>query len=125
MKKRNRRLYKKAHFYTFLNDCSHFAPLLLFPLLQNLLFNPTSLLAIITNYGLSILCVILLFIAIWLEYRSILYVEKDSSVYTKKGFFFKKRADIPYDCIQSEYIQKNLFQLIYSIRQIYYKFYFQ
>lgn len=118
MKKRNRRLYKKAHFYTFLNDCSHFAPLLLFPLLQNLLFNPTSLLAIITNYGLSILCVILLFIAIWLEYRSILYVEKDSSVYTKKGFFFKKRADIPYDCIQSVYIQKNLFtRLFFGARQ--------
>ncbi|MCH5201882.1 MAG: PH domain-containing protein [Oscillospiraceae bacterium] len=107
MKKQRRNLYKKAHFYTWLNYSSHFIPLLVLPLLQNLLFNPTSIAAIITNYGLSIICVIMLFTAITMEYKSILYMEKENSVYAKKGVFFKKRADIPYDCIQSVYIQKN------------------
>ncbi len=118
MKKNNRRLYKKANIYTWFNFCSHFVPLLVLPLLQNLLFNPTTLLAMITNYGLSILCVILLFVAITLEYRSILYVEKENSVYTKKGFFFKRRADIPYECIQSVYIQKKILpRLVFGARK--------
>jgi uncharacterized membrane protein YdbT with pleckstrin-like domain len=101
------------------NYSSSFFLLLVFPLLQNLLFNPTSLLAIVTNYGLSILCVILLFTGVVLEYRSILYVERINRVYTKKGFFYKQRADIPFDCIQSIYIQKNIFPRIFGAYKLY------
>jgi putative membrane protein len=90
-----------------------------FPLLQNLLFHPTSLIAIITNYGLSILCVILLFTGVILEYRSILYIERVNRVYTKRGFFYKRRADIPYECIQSIYIQKNIFPRIFGAYKLY------
>lgn len=117
MKKSKRNLYKKAHIYNLIEDIYDVFPLFVLPLLQNLLYNPTSLPAIITNFGLSIVCVILIFTAIILEYRSVLYLEKENSVYTKKGFFLKKRADIPYPCIQSVYINKNIIPRLFGARK--------
>lgn len=46
-----------------------------------------------------------------------MYLEKDISVYTKKGFFFKKRADIPYNCIQSIYVERNFIYRLFKARK--------
>lgn len=95
MKFRNRKLYKKAHFYTILYDLTRLFPLLVVPVLQNLLYKPTTTAAFITNFSISALCVVFLFAYIILEYRSTMYLEKEKSVYTKKGFFLKKELIFP------------------------------
>ena len=118
MKFRNRKLYKKAHFYTILYDLTRLFPLLVVPVLQNLLYKPTTTAAFITNFSISALCVVFLFAYIILEYRSTMYLEKEKSVYTKKGFFFKKRADIPYNCIQSVYVERAFMYRIFRARKV-------
>lgn len=118
MKFRNRKLYKKAHFYTILYDLARLFPLLVVPVLQNLLYKPTTTAAFITNFSISALCVVFLFAYIILEYRSTMYLEKEKSVYTKKGFFFKKRADIPYNCIQSLYVERAFMYRIFRTRKV-------
>lgn len=117
MKFKTRKLYKKAHFYTIIYDIARLFPLLAFPALQNILYMPTTIAGFITNYGLSALCVILLFTYVILEYRSTIYLEKKKSVYAKKGFFFKKRADIPYNCIQSLYVERNFMYRLFRARK--------
>lgn len=114
MGKHSKRRYKKAHIFTLLNSVPSFVPILILPVLQHLLYNPTSIPALIANYGLSVLFAILVLVGLILEYKSIKYIEKDKSVYTKKGFFHKKRADIPYNCIQSVYIEKNISYRIFG-----------
>ncbi len=117
MKKHSLKTYKKAHIYTLFDSMPSFVVLLALPIIQHLLFNPTSLPAIIANYGFSGLFVILVTTALILEYKSMQYMEKDKSVYTKKGFFFKKRADIPYDCIQSVFIEKSILYRLFGARK--------
>lgn len=117
MGRHSKKLYKKAHIYTLLHSIPSFVPILLLPVIQHLLYNPTSLVATITNYGLSALFATLVLIGLFIEYKSIKYKEKEESVYTKQGFFFKRRADIPYNCIQSVYIEKSIFYRIFGARK--------
>lgn len=117
MARHSKKVYKKAHIYTLFDSVPSFVFLLAFPILQHLLFNPTSLPAIITNYGLSALFVIIVLTVLILEYKSKRYLEKDKSIYTKKGFILKSRADIPYDCIQSVFIEKSIFYRIFGARK--------
>ncbi|MGN1050978.1 MAG: PH domain-containing protein [Acutalibacteraceae bacterium] len=117
--KNNTKKYKGAHPYTiwaYLGD-SWFV--LLIPLVQNILYAPKSIVAIITNFGINILFVILLFTAIILESTSIKYQEKEASLYAKKGFILKRRADIPYNSIHSVTVQKNIFPMLFNARKIY------
>ena len=54
-----------------------------------------------------------------LEYLNILYIERETRLYAKKGFFYKSHSDIPYNCIQSVYIKKNMFPMLFGARQYY------
>lgn len=106
--------YKKAHAYTILSYSPNFVFLMVFPVLQSMLFNPDSILEIIANYGFTLLFLILVFTSITLEYRSILYTEKEDRLYTKKGFFYIRKSDIPYVCVQSVNVEKRLFPRIFG-----------
>lgn len=111
--------YSHTHPYSVFSYLYRFAFLLIFPVIQSLLFNPTTLTATIANLGLNILFVIILVILSFMEYQKTTYCLHLDHLHIKKGVFTCKYSKIAYSKITSIVIKKNVLPSLFACAKIY------
>lgn len=106
--------YSKVHKYTIAEYLYQFAFLFLIPIIQQLLFQPRSIIEIISTMGVNIAFVIILILWCVQEYKRLGYHAGEKYFYVKRGVFFHRRSEIPYDCIQSVQIKQGVISYFFG-----------
>lgn len=92
---------------------SRFLWLLIIPLLQNLIFKPQSIGAIIAKHGFNILFIILIILFAVAEYKSIRYKNLSRIFVIKKGLVYKQKLIYNKKLIHCINIEQSLLLLIF------------
>ncbi len=119
LSKGKRRIYKRTHPYTVFTSLYRFAFLLIIPVIQSLLYNPTNILATITNLGFNILFIIIIVFFAFMDYERTFYSLSKNNLHLKKGYFLKRKNTIPYNNITSVLVYKNVLPAIFNCARIY------
>lgn len=100
--------YKNTHPYTILGYLYKFATLLIFPILQQLIFKPHTLKDIFINFGKNILLIGIIFVWAFLKYKSVKYGFYKDKIFIKTGLLVKKTIVIPVDKISSVHVVEKI-----------------
>lgn len=108
----------RVHFYTVLEYLSRFSFILIIPLIQQIIFLSYNIIEIVRTLSVNIVVVISLISLCVFEYRSHLYRAGKGYFYLKKGIFIKKTLLMPYRCIHSIEIKRNLIRSFFGAARL-------
>lgn len=109
----------RPHPYSFYTYLSKILYLLIIPLIQQLIFRPESL---FQKIGTTIINFSFLFLITGIaiaHYRSIYYRQNNIFITFKKGFFIKKRLNLPINTISTLYMQSNILSGTFGASKLY------
>ena len=111
--------YKNMHSYTILNYLHRFSVVLIFPLIQQIIFKPSTLKEIILSFWKNILLIFFVFIWAFLKYKSIKYSFYDDKIFIKSGLIIKKEMILPINKIISIHIVEKIFSSFFGSYRVF------
>ena len=114
----NNTKYKKTHPFSMLKQLKTSVILILLTVLQQLMFNPQSLVETISSLGVSALYVIAVVSYSISLYKNNKYRLTNSGIHIKGGIIIKKKYKIPYSKIQTVAINRDLIASLFGAVKI-------